>query len=166
MARMTMAEKEYLTKRAGEAFGPIIAQLNDQLIPVRKRIREQVEKEMGVSKVQKQMDKMIEALIQLNNEYREVAGHWYPGVDRVRLSTQYAGKTPAGNPVEREVEMRLRTSKHSKNLNAAKEQMRGVKDKVMLAGFPTELAHLFEVELPKMLEPLQRRAGLLNGNTG
>ena len=65
-------------------------------------------------------------------------------------------KTPFG----RAVEAKVIASKEAKSLVEAEAKLKGLKDTVMLAGFPGELTELFQVQLPAATDKFRRLAGL------
>jgi len=162
--KMNMQEKTYLRDRADEEFRPVIMAMNDRLIPVKRRIREKVEKELGVPQIEKQMRKMIEAVEKMDEEYREVTGHGFSGVTEMNSrSMRQQQITKRESPLSREVDKRLKATKEAQSLVMVEADMRQCKDQVMLAGFPEDVRDLFENMMPELLAPYRKEVGLLNG---
>jgi len=164
---MTLAEKQYLTRRIVAEFDPIVDTLQDQLLPIKEQYRAKLFKSLGLEAVDKKIRKMVKEVENLNRQFLEVSG-----TECVNIIFQ---SKPSGNgdgwangkvvhfnktPFGRAVEAKVIASKEAKSLVEAEAHLKALSDTVMLAGFPSELTELFKVELPAVTGKFRRLAGL------
>jgi hypothetical protein len=163
---MSVREKEYLTNRITDEFNPILDTMQDRLIPVKERFREKLFKSLGLSSVEAKVKRLVKQVETLNRQFREVTGTNCVDIAFQTVNTSGSGWADGqqvfyGNsPFARAVAAKVKASKEARSLVEAEASLKGLKDTVMLAGFPGELVQLMKVELPAASNQFRRLAGL------
>ncbi len=165
-SRMSVSEKTYLTDRIDSEFSPILSTMQDRLIPIKEQFREKLFKSLGLSAVESKVKKLVTQVETLNRQFQEVTGVECVSISFQTVSTNGSGwengqQIYYGNtPFARAVAVKVKASKEAKSLVQAEATLKGLKDTVMLAGFPQELVKLMKVELPAASNQFRRLAGL------
>jgi hypothetical protein len=163
---MSVREKEYLTSRITDEFDPILSTMQDRLIPIKERFREKLFKSLGLSAVESKVKKLVTQVETLNRQFKEVTGSNCVDISFQKVATTGTGwengeQVYYGNsPFARAVAAKVKASKEAGSLVEAEATVKGLKDTVMLAGFPGELVKLMKIELPAASTQFRRLAGL------
>lgn len=163
---MSVSEKTYLTDRIDSEFEPILSTMKDRLIPIKEQFRGKLFKSLGLSSVESKVKKLIQQVETLNRQFQEVTGVECVSINFQTVSTVGTGWEDGkhvsydSTPFARAVAIKVKASKEATSLVEAEATLKGLKDTVMLAGFPQELVKLMKVELPAVSNQFRRLAGL------
>jgi len=161
-SRMTLAEKEYIRRRVGAEFNPVIQGLRDRLIPLKDKFTAQLYRSLGLAHVEKEILALVKRLEKLNAQFKEVAG-----VECIEITVQHRpDQVPTrqhdrwvSTPFAREVRDKVHDTKEAQSLNEAEAKCVQMQDTVMLAGFPEQLVKLIEKELPQQTGKFSKLLG-------
>ena len=164
-SRMTLTEKEWIRARVSAEFGPVLAGLQDRLLPLKQKFTDQLYRSLGLAQAEKEILQAVKKIKRLNAQYKEASG-----VECIEIQvktgpgtvTTYGGDRWADTPFAREVQAKVKATKEARHLVEAEAKCRQLEDQVMLAGFPEQLVNLIEKELPKATGQYAKL--LTNGN--
>lgn len=141
VVRITIRDKEYISRRVVEEYGPMVRRLNDTLIPIRTTVRNELLESLGINHIEEAIKSLDDQIVELKRQRSVVMG---------------TRNTYGVSPFERRIDDVVQARPEAKALRLVQKQQKEAQDRVMIAGFPEDLK-IFLENLPKDIANLTQK---------